>query len=181
MITKRIALTRGQYWALNDDFFEEFKKFGWEDFGCVHLFLPITERKEVDTYQILAYFKEALPYLKIVVNKTDIEKKQIIPIVFDHEHTVLIKNKYQIPEPLYGKQCNLDEIEVVLIPLLAFDLSGNRVGYGAGYYDKFLANCKSSSLKIGLSLFAPIQKIDDVNSFDVKLTHCITPEKTYIF
>jgi 5-formyltetrahydrofolate cyclo-ligase len=180
-IERRAALSRGEYWQLNDDLLEELKKFDWRSLSCINIFLPINEKKEVDTYQILSYFKEEQPHLKITVNRSDLITKSLTPIFFDYENTVLVKNKYQIPEPLYGKECALNEIDAVFCPLLSFDLEGNRVGYGAGYYDLFLARCKPTIIKIGLSLFSPIESISDINSFDIKLTHCLIPQKTYTF
>ncbi|MFZ0597958.1 MAG: 5-formyltetrahydrofolate cyclo-ligase, partial [Flavobacterium sp.] len=72
-------------------------------------------------------------------------------------------------------------IEVVFVPLLAFDNVGNRVGYGKGFYDKFLAQCKPRTIKIGLSFFEAENQIDDVFESDVKLDYCVTPEKIFRF
>jgi 5-formyltetrahydrofolate cyclo-ligase len=69
----------------------------------------------------------------------------------------------------------------VFIPLLAFDKSGHRVGYGAGYYDRFLSKCKPDCLKVGLSFFEPVDEISDADEFDVKLNHCVTPSKIWTF
>ena len=73
------------------------------------------------------------------------------------------------------------EIDVVFIPLLCFDKHGNRVGYGGGYYDKFLTKTKSSCLKIGLSFFEPVDFIQGINMNDIPLDMCVTPEKLYNF
>jgi 5-formyltetrahydrofolate cyclo-ligase len=67
------------------------------------------------------------------------------------------------------------------MPLLAFDSKGDRVGYGKGYYDRFLAACRKDVLKIGLSYFPPVSSIDDIEIFDKKLDFCITPERVYAF
>ena len=63
--------------------------------------------------------------------------------------------------------------DLVIVPLLAFDKKGYRVGYGKGFYDRFLQNSKT--LKIGLSFFAPTEEIIDVHLNDVRLDKCITP------
>jgi 5-formyltetrahydrofolate cyclo-ligase len=164
-----------------DGLLAQVKNFNWESTKCLHIFLPITKNKEVDTFEILSFFRFNFPQIEIVVSKSNFVHKTIIPIYFDYENTVLVKNKYDIPEPLYGKECPIANIDTVLIPLLGFDLEGNRVGYGAGFYDRFLAQCKPSVLKIGLSLIPPIESIEDVNEFDVKMDYCITPDKTFEF
>ena len=70
---------------------------------------------------------------------------------------------------------------MVFVPLLAFDEKGNRVGYGKGFYDKFLAECKPEILKIGVSFFEPENIIPDVLNTDIQLDLCITPTKVYNF
>jgi 5-formyltetrahydrofolate cyclo-ligase len=70
---------------------------------------------------------------------------------------------------------------MVLIPLLAFDQTGQRVGYGKGYYDRFLANCRPDCIKTGLSFFPAEDKITDTNTFDIAMDFCITPDKIYEF
>ena len=73
------------------------------------------------------------------------------------------------------------EIDLVFVPLLAFDTNGFRVGYGKGFYDRWLAECKSSCIKVGFGYFEPIESIDDRNEFDVPLNFCITPYRIYEF
>ena len=70
---------------------------------------------------------------------------------------------------------------MVILPLLAFDQQGYRVGYGKGFYDKFLSGCREDCLKVGFSYFEPIETIDDCNEFDVPLDLCITPQNVYVF
>jgi 5-formyltetrahydrofolate cyclo-ligase len=90
-------------------------------------------------------------------------------------------NKYGIAEPINGLDMFPEEIDLILIPLLAFDKHGFRVGYGKGYYDKFLKECRDDVVKIGFSYFEPVEAIDDVHAFDVKLDYCITPNATFTF
>ncbi len=180
-LEKRLSLSKADYWNFNDQILEGIKQFNWADHHYVHIFLPIREKNEVDTFEILSFFKHEFPDLKIVVPRTHFADLSMSPVLFDHELTVLVKNKHHIPEPLYGKMVPVNLIDVILVPLLTFDRKGHRVGYGAGFYDRFLKNCKPDALKIGLSFFPPESEDLDVHEFDVKLSHCITPQKTYIF
>lgn len=70
-------------------------------------------------------------------------------------------------------------IDIVFIPLLIFDKEYNRVGYGYGFYDKFLINCRVDVIKIGLSLLEPISRIIDINMDDIPLDIVVTPNKIY--
>jgi 5-formyltetrahydrofolate cyclo-ligase len=97
------------------------------------------------------------------------------------DSTTIKKNTWNIPEPINGIPIVTKQIDVVFVPLLAFDDSGHRVGYGKGFYDKFLANCKPEVIKIGLSFFKSIEKIVDVFENDIKLDYCVTPDKIYRF
>lgn len=180
-IAQRNSLSKATFWQLNDELLQQFIAFDWFKIKCVHLFLPILERREVDTFEFISFFKIQFPAIKLVVSRTDFTNNLMIPIIFDPENTVLVKNKYQIPEPLYGKQINEEEIDAVIVPLLAFDQEGHRVGYGAGFYDRFFTLCKPEVLKIGVSLFEPLASLIEINPHDIKLTHCICPKQTFFF
>ena len=80
-----------------------------------------------------------------------------------------------------GIKIPTSKIEVVFVPLLAFDKKGNRVGYGKGFYDRFLSECNPETIKIGLSFFEPEELIEDVFENDVKLDYCVTPDEVYQF
>lgn len=73
------------------------------------------------------------------------------------------------------------KIDVVFVPLLAYDNKGNRVGYGKGFYDHFLSECREDVVKIGLSFFEPEEAIEDVSATDIRLDYCVTPMTVYNF
>ncbi|MVM40107.1 5-formyltetrahydrofolate cyclo-ligase [Spirosoma sp. HMF3257] len=148
----------------------------------IHTFLPIKRHNEVDTWLIIKQVWLTFSHLFISVPVTDEYTYQLINYTI-FPSTPLVANRLGIPEPAIGSryETNLDQISVVLVPLLAFDLKGNRVGYGGGYYDRFLAEQVPDSLKIGLSLFDPVKQIDGIEFTDIKLDACITPEGLYTF
>lgn len=181
MISKRNSLSKADFWKLNDGILNQISKIDWSKYQYVHLFLPIKENNEVDTFEILFFFKHHYPRLKIVVPRANFKNSSMENVEYDHMYTVLRKNSYNIPEPIYGNIIPSEIIDAVLVPLLAFDLKGNRVGYGGGFYDRFLKDCKDNCQKIGLSLFEPQEKFAMVDVYDVKLNSCITPHSTYNF
>lgn len=143
-----------------------------------HLFLTIEEQKEIDTEFILQIL--AGKDKETVVSKSDFATLDMTHYLLT-DNTKFRKNEYHIPEPIDGLEVPTTKIDVVFVPLLAFDLNGNRVGYGKGFYDKFLSNCNPETLKIGLSFFEAESIIDDISDNDIRLDYTITPEKVYTF
>lgn len=146
--------------------------------SCYHIFLSIEEQKEINTDYILNILSGKDK--NIVISKSDF-KTGLMSHFLLTDNTVIKKNSYNIPEPIDGIEISNDKVEVVFIPLLAFDEQGNRVGYGKGFYDNFLTNCKPETIKIGLSFFKAENEIIDVFEGDVTLDYCVTPKKVYRF
>lgn len=142
-----------------------------------HLFLSIEEQKEIDTEFILQIL--AGKDKEIVVSKCDFLTVEMTHFLLI-DNTKIKKNQYGIPEPVDGIEVPVSKIDVIFVPLLAYDLDGNRVGYGKGFYDKFLSKCKTEALKIGLSFFDPENKIISSPN-DVRLDYCVTPSATIRF
>jgi 5-formyltetrahydrofolate cyclo-ligase len=143
-----------------------------------HIFLPITEHKEIDTEFILHLL--AGKDKEIVISKSDFETRNMTHFLLT-DNTRIKKNKYNIPEPVDGLEVPVTKIDVVFVPLLTFDKKGHRVGYGKGFYDKFLTECKPETIKIGLSFFEPEELISDIFESDVMLDYCVTPSGVYEF
>ena len=143
-----------------------------------HLFLTIEEQNEVETefiLQILAgYDKE------IVVAKSNFETLEMTNYLLT-DNTKFQKNEYNIFEPVDGIEVPNSKIQVVFVPLLAYDEKGNRVGYGKGFYDAFLSKCKEDVIKIGVSFFEPEEAIDAIFKTDIRLDYCVTPTNSYAF
>lgn len=143
-----------------------------------HIFLTITEQKEIDTELILHLL--AGKDKEIVISKSDFETREMTHFLLT-DNTKIKKNQYNIPEPVDGIEVPSKKIDVVFVPLLAYDKKGNRVGYGKGFYDKFLSECKPDVIKIGLSFFEPEELIADIFKGDIKLDYCVSPKGFYHF
>lgn len=148
------------------------------DASFYHIFLAIEEQKEVNTDYILNILSGKDKH--ILISKSDFETGLMTHFLLT-DNTIIKKNSYNIPEPVDGIEISNDKINIVFIPLLTFDVKGNRVGYGKGFYDRFLAQCNPETIKIGLSFFEAEESIDGIFESDVTLDFCVTPEKIYRF
>jgi 5-formyltetrahydrofolate cyclo-ligase len=117
-----------------------------------------------------------------VFPRVDKKTGQIIPYLTDKK-SKFKKSDWGILEPEDGSAIKLDpkDIDIIFIPLLAIDTRGHRVGYGKGFYDRFLALTKPDAIKIGLGLENPIEPIEDLNPYDIALDFAITPDSVYRF
>ncbi|WP_458628007.1 5-formyltetrahydrofolate cyclo-ligase [Winogradskyella sp. PC D3.3] len=143
-----------------------------------HIFLTIEEQKEINTDYILNILSGKDK--NIVISKSNFEDYSMTHYLL-MDNTKIIKNTYNIPEPVDGIEIPSSQLEVVFIPLLAFDNTGHRIGYGKGFYDRFLADCKPETLKIGLSFFDVETETFEASEMDVKLDYCVTPNQVFQF
>ena len=148
----------------------------WE-YSIYHLFMTNEKNKEIDTSYLLSVIqgKDKQPVIPKIVDDNRLEHFLL------NDQTPLKNNRWGIPEPLSGITINPKQIEVVFVPLLVFDQQGYRVGYGKGYYDRFLDQCSESTLKVGLTFFDPVTKIEDIETHDISLDFALTPEQIYAF
>lgn len=147
-------------------------------FEYYHLFLTISEKNEINTEPVLhiLHGKDK----NVVLSKSNFATRELQNFLLT-DTTVIKTNKWNIPEPVDGLMVPADLIDVVFVPLLAFDKAGHRIGYGKGFYDIFFTRCKPDVVKIGLSLFEPEEEISGILSSDIPLDYCVTPNKTYQF
>lgn len=148
------------------------------NFSFYHLFLSIEEHKEINTDYLLNILSGKDK--NILISKSDFETREMTHFLLT-DNTIIKKNDWNIPEPVDGIEIKTNKIEVVFVPLLAFDQHGNRVGYGKGFYDKFLSECNPETIKIGLSFFEAEDTITDVSDNDIQLDYCVTPKTIYQF
>lgn len=143
-----------------------------------HLFLSMENQKEVhtDLIQHILWGRDK----EIVISKSDFENCRLTHYLLT-ESTRLALNSYGIPEPVDGIEVPSIKLDVVFVPLLAFDTRGQRVGYGKGFYDRFLAECKPDVIKIGLSFFEAESTEIPHNDTDVPLDYCVTPKGIILF
>ena len=147
------------------------------DHTVFHLFMPMVSKKEVNTEYILHILQGRDK--TVLIPKSNFESGEMKHILLQ-DNTAFITSSYGIVEPVDGISMVPDQIDVVFVPLLAFGSNGHRIGYGKGFYDRFLAQCSPKCLFIGLSFFES-EELQDISLVDVPLHFCITPKKIYTF
>lgn len=147
----------------------------------LHSFVSEGGRNEVNTILIKKFISEVFPGIGWVAPRIIAGSRQMEHFVWDAD-TTMTPNRWGIqePEPASSRLIDLGLLDMVLVPLLAYDRLGNRVGYGGGYYDRFLPHCRRDAIKVGVSFFDPIDHISDSDDWDVFLDYCITPSSIYV-
>jgi len=170
---ERQSLSFSKIKKLQENIFLQVYNLDIANIKTIHIFLTLEKFKEIDTQPIINYFRSR--NRQIVVSKSDFTNNTLSHFILE-ENTILKTNTYGIPEPVQAKPILESAIDLVFVPLLISDKKGYRVGYGKGFYDRFLSNCRKDCKTIGLNFFKPIAKIDDINAFDIALDYIIYPK-----
>jgi 5-formyltetrahydrofolate cyclo-ligase len=150
---------------------------GQEGLTHFHLFFPIAKFNEVNTFyikQLLEQQDKTLFTSQVNRDENRLDTLQLPP------DAAFFLDEWGIPVPQESVRITSTKIQVVFVPLLAYDKSGHRLGFGKGFYDRFLASLDQPVLKLGLSFFAPEERIP-VEPHDIPLDYCITPGQIWSF
>jgi 5-formyltetrahydrofolate cyclo-ligase len=148
--------------------------------GTCMSYKSLAEKNEVPSKPFEAYFEQQLASVKWCYPRT-LDRKGNMAAMCLNDESAFSTSAWGIAEPAEGQLIKPTDISLVLVPLLAFDLRGHRVGYGKGYYDRFLKRCKNDVISLGISWFEPVDAIADINANDVSLKYCVTPQQLYVF
>lgn len=141
------------------------------------IMLYLSFKNEVDTYNIVKWCFEQGK--RVIVPYCIKETSTIVPCEITNLDVDLVKGSYGILEPKVDclKKVNIDDIDVVIVPGVVFDINCNRVGFGAGYYDRFLSKAKNPLQTIALSYdFQVVDKVP-ADEFDKPLDMIITEKR----
>lgn len=180
-LEKRLSLLPNEYKVRSEKIVSHFFDFvDLKRIKTIHVFLPMVKYNEFNTWEIIDRIRKEWTSIRFSIPKVNTHTHQLDNFYFETKEQ-LRENKWGISEPQFGDITNPSDIDLVIVPLLTIDKSGHRVGYGKGYYDKLLSVCKPACQKIGVSLFEPIEKIEDVNKLDIALDFCVTSEAVLKF
>ena len=170
---KRKDLTEIQIKGFQENIYQQIYNLDLSTVKNVHLFLSMPKFKEIDTAPLITYFRNKNK--RIVVSKCNF-KDNTLSHFYLEEDTVLSLNKFGVLEPVAAELVEENKLDLIFIPMLISDDKKFRVGYGKGFYDRFLLNCRKDAKFIGLNFFPPITAIEDKNEFDIPLHQLIYPK-----
>lgn len=180
-LNRRIALSAPERSRLDDLLLIRFQQWSLpETVSTVLSYWPLREKAEPNTFLLTDFLQFRMPGLQLAYPVTNFQQLSMQAVLVDDE-TDFRLNDYGIGEPSDGMDLPSEAIDLVLVPLLAFDLRGYRLGYGKGFYDRYLEHCRKDIIKLGISYFAPEQQLPGIDQYDIPLTACITPERIYEF
>ena len=170
---KRKKLSTVEVESFQESIYQQVFEFDFLSINTIHVFLSIERLLEINTNPIIDFL--LLKNKTIVVSVSDFSSNTLTHYLFDR-NTKLKESSFGIPEPINGIEIDPKEIDLVFVPLLISDKKKYRVGYGKGFYDRFLAECRTDVKTIGLNFFKPIDEIEDPNEFDIPLHQVIYPK-----
>lgn len=170
---KRNTLTEVEKQQLQESIYHQVFELNTDEIKNVHLFLSMRKFNEIDTLPIINFFREKGK--RIIVSRCNFEDDTLSHFYFEKD-TQLELNKFGVPEPVNAKEASVKDIDLVFVPMLISDEKKYRVGYGKGFYDRFLSECRKDTQTIGLNFFPPIKKIEDTHEFDIPLDILIYPK-----
>ncbi len=141
----------------------------------VHLFISIKKLNEVNTEFLMnELFNKGATVSTSAFDPSELAIRHV-KIYPDTKFNV---GNMDIPIPDSTDIELLANLNYIIVPLLSYDINGNRIGYGKGIYDKILSKCNKNCKKIGLSIFEPEKQIP-IEPHDIKLDFCQTPVHLY--
>jgi 5-formyltetrahydrofolate cyclo-ligase len=175
---KRKALSSLQIEKLQKHMEQQFSIIDTSEISVAHVFLPIDKHREVNTWPLIK--KLWSNQIIVATSTTHFESKTMRHWRIGSQST-FTTNPLGILEPCSTQEVSSKEIDMAFVPLFSFDRYGHRVGYGQGFYDRFLDSCREDCCFIGLSFFDLGPDIEGLSKHDIPLHQCITPTKTYRF
>lgn len=179
LLNARMAVDLIQMEKKQDLLLIQFQQLDIPFMQTIHAYAPIVERNEPDPDPLVRWLQFKNPGLQVVVPKM-IDEQRLVHVHVSDETDWMV-NAWGIPEPADGPLIDPPDLDLIFVPLLGFDRLGNRIGYGKGFYDRFLKDCRTDALKIGLSFLPPMEESFSVDPWDFPLDYCITPEEIYAF
>lgn len=146
-------------------------------FKNIHIFLPIISQREPNTFPLIYQLWENHPEINVITSISDLNTPEMQHYRIDKQ-VIIQPNKWGIPEPQNAYLFPINEIDCVLTPMVVGSKTGNRIGYGKGYYDRFLAKCNSTTKFVGISLSPFLDGSLYSDQYDIPMNVMVNPFQT---
>ena len=180
-LEKRLTLTHKELTIRNERLLKNCQRFcnKFPQLKHTHVFVSMEEKNEPDTLRLIDWLIEEKS-VHVYSSKTFFRERKLTHHRISGSADFKLGDK-GIPEPINEDKINPELMDIVFVPLISFDEHGNRIGYGAGLYDRFLSEVRPNCLKVGLAITPPLNNIDYTDQFDVQLDFCINHLGIYEF
>ena len=173
LLSLRDQISKHDWKKRSQNLHERFKlTFDISSISCIHCYISMDQRNEVETLSLIREF---------IDSGIDV----VVPITVFDTHTLMHTkitslddmhlNKWGVLEPNSIEEVEVNEPELIIVPLVGADRQKNRLGYGKGFYDRFLS--KTKAIKVGFCFSECLVEAIPVEDFDVPLDYLITDQE----
>lgn len=174
ILDQRISLDQAAYRSMSQAIAERFLSLSeLGDATSVLVYLSIASRKEVDTTGIVTGLEKMGKIVQVPV----ISGQELLPVRF-RSGQLMQRGRYGEPEPVEQVPAE-SEPDIVVLPLAVADRFGNRIGYGGGYFDRYLMHCgwrKGQVLAVGIGFSLQLVTAFEPESWDYPLDLLVTEQ-----
>ena len=117
----------------------------------------------------------------VLAPRVDWDRRRMIALEIRPGESDLIVNPYGIREPAGGRAWPAEDIDLIIVPALAYDCSGGRLGRGGGFYDRFLASPGVRAVTCGFALAEQVVDELPVHAHDKRVTMLVTDKEVLRF
>lgn len=173
LLEQREAIPEPEFYGASADIIEELKEQReYQNAKTVHCYVSMNIRREVATHELI---QEMIARgREVVVPVTNFENGTLTHIRLT-SFSDLEKNKWDVMEPTTGTEVSPSTFDLVIVPMVGGDQHCNRIGYGKGFYDRFLQNVECPT--VGLIFDVNIIEQVPTENFDVPLDKIITEKR----
>lgn len=178
-LARRQALDESSYQQQSRQIQERFlQQFDLAQYASIHIYLSVAERREVATWGMVQTLFSRYPEVVVAAPQLTGKPGRIASRIITPQ-TTFQTHPWGVQEPVEGPLIDAASFDLVILPVIAFDKQGHRVGYGKGHYDRFLTQCKPTITRVGLCFEDPVPAITDLHAHDLPVDYCITPRQVW--
>jgi len=140
---------------------------------AIMIYLPLPDEVDISPVALRGWQEEKI----IAAPKLTWDKRHMLPIRIQSLEIGITPTRAGVREPTDGEPIGIEALDMVLVPALVFETEGNRIGRGAGFYDRFLASPEFRGVSVGVAFEEQVVDKLPVEPHDVPVDILITDER----